>query len=128
VKRRRLALALVLGALAVAGLHALRGRLIVGAPMTAIVFDHQDHPAVKCATCHHNFFDDTGTDSCYFCHKQRPELARTIQHDFHHLCRDCHARVAESGHDSGPLRRCDGCHDWTITQQVVPVPSPQARP
>ena len=35
---------------------------------------------------------------------------------------------AESGHDSGPLRRCDGCHDWTITQQVVPVPSPQARP
>ncbi|HMM74769.1 MAG TPA: cytochrome c3 family protein [Gammaproteobacteria bacterium] len=98
-----------------------RQRAIVAAPMTAIVFDHQDHSAVSCKTCHHNFFDETGRDSCYFCHKQRPELALTIQRDFHHLCRDCHARVANAGYDSGPLRRCDGCHDWTVTQKVVPV-------
>lgn len=104
-----------------AGLYGLRQRMIIAAPMTAIVFDHQDHYAVKCATCHHNFFDDTGRDSCYFCHKQRPELALRVQRDFHTLCRDCHAEVAAAGFDSGPQRRCNGCHDWSVTQAVVPV-------
>ena len=80
--------------------------------MLAINFDHQDHYAVKCATCHHNFFDKTGQDSCYFCHKQRPELARRVQEDFHALCRDCHAQVAAQGFASGPTRRCGSCHDW----------------
>ncbi len=80
--------------------------------MLAINFDHQDHYAVKCATCHHNFFDKTGQDSCYFCHKQRPELALRVQEDFHALCRDCHAQVAAQGFASGPTRRCGSCHDW----------------
>ena len=111
MSRRSLSVALALLALA-AGLGALRWRLIERAPMQAIVFDHQDHYAVKCGTCHHNFFDHTGQDSCYFCHKQRPELARRVQEDFHALCRDCHARIAAQGHASGPTRRCGGCHDW----------------
>lgn len=118
-RARLLATLLVLALLGVGA--AVRDRAIVHAPMTAIVFDHQDHPTVSCATCHHNFFDGTGTDSCYFCHKQRPELARTVQRDFHELCRGCHTRIATAGWASGPLRRCDGCHDWTVTQAVVPV-------
>lgn len=111
----------VFALLLVGGAWQRREHAIVAAPMTAIVFDHQDHFAVSCKTCHHNFFDDTGRDSCYFCHKQKPELALTVQRDFHRLCRDCHARIADAGYDSGPLRRCDGCHDWSVTQQVVPV-------
>lgn len=87
-----------------------RQHVVVTAPMKAIVFDHQEHVAVSCKTCHHNFFDDTGRDSCYFCHKQRPVLAATVQRDFHHFCRGCHARIANAGYDSGPLRRCAGCH------------------
>ncbi len=108
-----------LGALLL-GAWQWRLHAIAAAPMTAIVFDHQDHFAVSCKTCHHNFFDETGRDSCYFCHKQRPELALTIQRDFHELCRDCHAEIAKAGYDSGPLRRCDGCHDWSVTQQMEP--------
>ena len=111
MSRRTLFVALALCALAVA-LGGLRWRLIERAPMLAIVFDHQDHFAVKCATCHHNFFDRTGNDSCYFCHKQRPELARRVQTDFHTLCRDCHTKIAAQGYASGPTRRCSGCHDW----------------
>ena len=105
-----------------------RDHAIVHAPMMAIVFDHQDHHAVKCATCHHNFFDKTGADSCYFCHKHRPDLARTVQADFHALCRDCHASVAAQGYDSGPTRRCAGCHDWQATQKVVEVKVGAAAP
>ena len=106
------ALAALMACLLVAGVAWWRDHLVVSAPLLAIVFDHQDHYAVKCSTCHHNFFDDTGKDSCYFCHKKRPELARTVQRDFHGLCRDCHARVAADGHASGPVRRCASCHDW----------------
>ncbi len=87
-----------------------RQHAIAAAPMTPIKFGHQDHAAVSCKTCHHNFFDDTGRDSCYSCHKQRPPLAATVQRDFHHLCRNCHVRIANAGYDSGPLRRCSGCH------------------
>jgi len=54
-----------------------RQHAIVTAPMTPIKFGHQDHAAVSCKTCHHNFFDDTGRDACYSCHKQRPLLAAT---------------------------------------------------
>lgn len=110
----RRSLSLVPLVLAVCGaLYQWRERLIVRAPMLAIVFDHQDHYAVKCASCHHNFFDKTGQDSCYFCHKNRPELALHAQADFHVLCRDCHARIAQQGFASGPVRRCGACHDWT---------------
>lgn len=94
----------------VAALGVLRAELVVRTPLMAVAFDHQDHGAVRCATCHHNFFDDTGTDSCYFCHKRERDLALTIEHDFHTFCRDCHVRIARLGKDSGPLRRCDGCH------------------
>lgn len=95
---------------------------IATAPMTPIVFGHQDHAAVSCKTCHHNFFDDTGGDACYSCHKQRPLLAATVQRDFHRFCRDCHARIANAGYDSGPLRRCRGCHQLTAIQAAPTWP------
>lgn len=87
-----------------------RAHLVRLRPLLSIVFDHHDHAAVKCATCHHNFFDNTGTDACYFCHKIRPALALTIEQDFHRFCRDCHAEIAARGLASGPLRRCAECH------------------
>lgn len=93
-----------------------RDRLVLARPLLTINFDHHDHGAVKCATCHHNFFDKTGRDSCYFCHKIRPELARTIEHDFHAFCRNCHTKMRDSGFKSGPVRRCAQCHGeavWT---------------
>lgn len=102
-----------IASLVVAALAAVamwRQHLVVTRPLLQIVFDHHDHGAVKCATCHHNFFDNTGRDSCYFCHKIRRELALTIEHDFHTFCRDCHTKIAARGIKSGPVRRCTGCH------------------
>ena len=93
-----------------ASLMHLRTRLVVQRPLLPITFDHHDHGAVKCATCHHNFFDDTGRDACYFCHKRRPELAVTIEHDFHVFCRNCHTQMQAQGLASGPMRQCSGCH------------------
>ncbi|MGD9603428.1 MAG: cytochrome c3 family protein [Gammaproteobacteria bacterium] len=87
-----------------------REHLVVRRPLLPIVFDHHDHAAVKCATCHHNFFDDTGRDACYFCHKRQRELALTIERDFHVFCRNCHVAIADRGIKSGPVRRCQGCH------------------
>lgn len=95
----------------VAGLCKWREHLIIHRPLLQITFDHHDHGAVRCATCHHNFFDDTGRDACYFCHKIRPELALRIEQDFHAFCRDCHVEIAAQGVASGPLRRCAACHD-----------------
>lgn len=99
-----------------------RAHLVRTRPLLQITFDHQDHGAVRCATCHHNFFDDTGRDACYFCHKIRPELAMTIEQDFHVFCRDCHVKIATRGIRSGPLRRCAACHAETTTSVAgVPV-------
>ncbi|MSR13678.1 MAG: class III cytochrome C family protein [Gammaproteobacteria bacterium] len=110
MRRRSLLVTVAVIGATLCGLYFWRQNLVVTRPLLQIVFDHQDHGAVKCATCHHNFFDDTGRDSCYFCHKIRPELALTIEHDFHTFCRDCHTEIATRGLKSGPTRRCAGCH------------------
>lgn len=85
--------------------HAVRTR-----PLLQIHFDHHAHAAVRCATCHHNFLDDTGRTACYFCHKRDPALGLHIEKDFHMFCRTCHVELAQQGLKSGPVRRCSGCH------------------
>ncbi len=110
MRRRALFVGLVLTIALAGGLYRWRQQLVIQRPLLPITFDHQDHGDVKCATCHHNFFDKTGRDSCYFCHKIRPALALTIEGDFHTFCRDCHADIASRGITSGPVRRCAGCH------------------
>jgi hypothetical protein len=79
-------------------------------PLLSSGFDHQEHGDIRPATCHHNFFDDTGRDACYFYREIRPALAARIKQGCHLFCRDCHARVAARSVTSGPLRRCSGCH------------------
>lgn len=110
--RHRAVLVSLLVALAtISGLYWYRQHSVINTPLMPIAFDHHDHAAVKCLTCHHNFVDKTGKDSCYFCHKMKPELALTIQTDFHDFCRGCHLRLRRAGFDSGPVRRCGACHD-----------------
>lgn len=111
MRHRSLLIAATLSVVAAYGVSKWREHLIVSRPLLPINFDHHDHGAVRCATCHHNFFDTTGRDSCYFCHKIRPELALSIEADFHTFCRDCHVKIAQQGIKSGPQRRCASCHD-----------------
>jgi len=121
---RKQSLLVMLLLLAVAGLGLWLGKLRAEAirerPLLQIHFDHHEHAAVRCATCHHNFLDDTGRTACYFCHKQDPDLGSRIEKDFHMFCRSCHVDLAQRGFQSGPVRRCAGCHVETNHLGTIP--------
>jgi len=91
--------------------HDYRVGALSARPMLPVNFDHQDHAGTNCTQCHHDFIDDSGSGSCYSCHKMRPELAPQMEAMFHRLCRDCHVDTRLEGEDAGPLRSCRGCHE-----------------
>ena len=80
-------------------------------PMLPVIFEHMDHKEVACAKCHHNFTDDTGSGTCYSCHKYSPDINLHIEEMFHDFCRDCHLEERHKGEKAGPLRSCAQCHD-----------------
>lgn len=73
-------------------------------------FAHLDHVSVNCVECHHNFVDDTGGGLCMNCHVTNPLVWPLLAHQFHDLCRGCHAEKAALGETGGPPRRCIACH------------------
>jgi hypothetical protein len=74
-------------------------------------FPHENHRAVSCIACHHNFVDNTGAGSCFDCHRgTRPDLPQAAEATFHEFCRDCHRGLAREGGKHGPVRECSGCH------------------
>lgn len=79
-------------------------------PILPMTFAHRDHVAVQCVLCHHNYVDDTGTESCMGCHVSSTETWPLLEEQFHGLCRDCHVEKAALGEASGPTRHCLGCH------------------
>ena len=79
-------------------------------PLLPVVFEHIDHRATECFFCHHNFTDDTGSGTCYSCHKFDMEIAHQMEDMFHTLCRNCHTETRLAGEVAGPVRSCDGCH------------------
>ncbi|MEZ5597015.1 MAG: cytochrome c3 family protein [Pseudomonadales bacterium] len=79
-------------------------------PILPMRFDHPSHATVNCLTCHHEFVDDSGNDTCMSCHVRRPELAAQLEAQFHGLCRDCHVDRDASGEAGGPPRACVACH------------------
>ena len=96
--------------IAMAGLWFIREDSIASAPTLPMSFAHQDHMEVGCATCHHNFVDDTGQGFCIDCHKTDPEIAADVESMFHDLCRECHVQRQRDGLEGGPTRACIGCH------------------
>lgn len=111
--RRMLIAGITVTLLAVAGyqLHHYRAVAIAAHPMLPVNFEHRDHSEVSCTQCHHDFIDDSGSGTCYACHKFRSDLAPRMEEMFHQLCRDCHLDTRVKGEDSGPLRSCARCHD-----------------
>lgn len=73
-------------------------------------FAHQDHVAVNCIDCHHNYVDDTGGGLCMNCHVTDPQVWPLLEHQFHDLCRGCHEDRAALGEEGGPPRQCVACH------------------
>ena len=76
-------------------------------PMT---FGHDDHTEQSCIACHHNYVDDTGTDTCMHCHVTDETVSGLLMEQFHELCMGCHRDEATLGNAHGPLRQCIGCH------------------
>jgi len=103
-------LALLSIALLVLAVQGLRQQQVRSRPMLDVQFDHHRHAQVGCASCHHNFLDNTGAGTCYSCHKQDSQLALSIEPMFHDFCESCHIEKAQKGKDHGPIRRCSGCH------------------
>jgi len=73
-------------------------------------FAHQDHVETQCATCHHNYTDNTGHGLCIECHQTDERVSNLIEQQFHTLCRSCHEEKQISNLDSGPTRSCIACH------------------
>jgi hypothetical protein len=74
-------------------------------------FPHSKHIEVSCATCHHNFVDDRGLDTCIQCHRSsRPDLKMGIAARFHGFCLECHRHPEAVLTSHGPVSGCSQCH------------------
>ncbi|MDX6748824.1 cytochrome c3 family protein [Geminicoccaceae bacterium 1502E] len=85
---------------------------VAEAPLLRSQFSHADHRRTPCAQCHHNFTDDTGSLSCFNCHKQETRSESTrIDVVFHDFCTGCHRQTRAEGKKSGPVIGCSSCHN-----------------
>jgi hypothetical protein len=89
---------------------ALRESVVARASSLPLDFPHTKHVQVNCLTCHHNFADGRGFESCVLCHKSgRADLKMGVEARFHGFCTDCHRHPASLvGH--GPVSGCATCH------------------
>jgi Class III cytochrome C family len=117
-RHSRLVLGIVLGSL-VALLALLRGgtALALREPFLRrtepllLSFPHDKHRAINCLQCHHNFTDETGTDSCISCHRSgRVAIRVGAEARFHDFCLDCHRDPPEHLAGHGPVAGCNTCH------------------
>jgi predicted CXXCH cytochrome family protein len=117
-RHSRLVLGIVLGSL-VALLALLRGGTALAlrepflrrtAPLL-LSFPHDKHRAVNCLRCHHNFTDQTGTDSCISCHRSSRAAIRVgAEARFHDFCLGCHRDPPGYLAGHGPVTGCNNCH------------------
>ena len=74
-------------------------------------FPHAKHVSVNCLTCHHNFADGRGMDTCVNCHRSdRADLKLGVQARFHSFCFECHRHPDASLTEHGPVAGCVSCH------------------
>ena len=85
-------------------------------------FDHAKHASVNCLTCHHNFNDRTGQDSCVHCHRTtRADLKAGAEATFHEFCLGCHRAPPENLPHHGPVSGCSTCHRGSATASSSPM-------
>jgi predicted CXXCH cytochrome family protein len=74
-------------------------------------FPHAKHVGVNCLTCHHNFADGRGMDTCVNCHRSsRADLKLGVQARFHTFCFECHRHPDATLTEHGPVAGCLSCH------------------
>ena len=90
---------------------ALREPLLRRAELLPLDFDHGKHVGVNCLTCHHNYADGKGFDSCIQCHRSaRPDLKIGVEARFHSFCLQCHRNPGPQFSHHGPVSGCIACH------------------
>jgi Ferric reductase like transmembrane component/Class III cytochrome C family len=111
------AVVLVITAAAVAGLFPdwvgalLREPLVRRATALPLDFPHGKHTMVNCLTCHHNYVDTPGGDTCVSCHRSnRTDLKEGAEARFHGFCFECHRHPDATFTHHGPVSGCVACH------------------
>ncbi len=90
---------------------ALREPLLARSAHTPLDFPHAKHVTVNCLTCHHNFADGRGMDTCVGCHRSsRADLKMGVEARFHTFCLECHRHPQASMDKHGPVAGCASCH------------------
>ncbi|HKF98240.1 MAG TPA: cytochrome c3 family protein, partial [Steroidobacteraceae bacterium] len=90
---------------------ALREPFLRRAEPLPVSFPHDKHRAVNCLQCHHNFTDQTGTDSCISCHRSSRVAIRVgAEARFHDFCLGCHRDPPGYLAGHGPVTGCNTCH------------------
>jgi hypothetical protein len=103
--------ALLLVAVAGWGLSQASQRALRESPVDHAGFDHDDHAAYSCVSCHHNFTDRTGKENCLNCHKRLSVSSTTrIDRVFHRFCVACHVEEWWRTAKPSPFKSCNGCH------------------
>ena len=90
---------------------ALREPFLARAERLPLNFPHDKHRAVNCVYCHHNFADQTGSDSCVSCHRSHRAAIRVgAEARFHGFCLGCHREPPAYLVGHGPVTGCKACH------------------
>lgn len=90
--------------------RVLREPVWPAAASLPLSFPHQQHAAVNCIACHHNYTDGSGVDTCLGCHRAaRADLRHGAEARLHDFCLDCH-RTRPRGARHGPVAGCASCH------------------
>ena len=86
-------------------------------------FTHKKHALdyqISCWQCHHVYDEGKNiwapweeTDTCSACHdaEDPEEGVMKLQTAYHINCKNCHKETAEAKKQSGPYRKCYGCHE-----------------
>ena len=82
---------------------------------------------VACADCHHVYTDGKNVwkgdaasfdhvDKCSKCHdiskntKENGVKVVKLQNAYHKNCKNCHKALKKEGKETGPFKKCNGCH------------------
>lgn len=90
-----------------------------------VKFTHLNHARdykIICWDCHHDIKDEKNswkpwenTQKCNECHDPVKELQSSmkLQKAFHMNCKTCHKTLSEQEKNTGPFKKCYGCHEKT---------------
>ena len=84
---------------------------------------HKKHSVdyeIACVDCHHVYEDGKNVweegkpvQKCSECHNPKKKDGKTkkLQNAYHKNCKTCHKVLKKEGKETGPFKKCNGCHE-----------------